>query len=118
MKPSDGINRRKKLYLSFVAVGFSALGILAYSEKYISPGLFKTLLYGALALFLAGILGNAYDRVFNNGMVRDFIDVYHKDLHWPAFNVADSMLCAAVGLLLLSTLLSELPGLKRDQRQK
>ena len=54
MKPSVGINRRKKLYLSLVAVGFSALGILAYSEKYISPGLFKTLLYGALALFLAG----------------------------------------------------------------
>ena len=54
MKPRNGINRRKKLYLTLVAAGFSALGILAYAEKYISPGLFKMLLYGALALFLAG----------------------------------------------------------------
>jgi signal peptidase II len=55
----------------------------------------------ALAMFLAGILGNAYDRLFNNGMVRDFIDVHYKDLHWPAFNVADSMLCVAVFLLFI-----------------
>ncbi len=54
MKPRDRINRRKKLYLSLVAIGFSALGILAYAEKYITTGLFKTLLYAALSLFLAG----------------------------------------------------------------
>ena len=64
----------------------------------------KSLLTVALALFLAGILGNAYDRVFNNGMVRDFIDVYYKDWHWPAFNVADSLLCIAVFLLLIASL--------------
>lgn len=61
----------------------------------------KTLMTVALALFLAGILGNAHDRIFNNGMVRDFIDVYYKDWHWPAFNIADSLLCIAVFLLLL-----------------
>ena len=55
----------------------------------------------SLALFLAGILGNAYDRIFNDGRVRDFIDVYYKGWHWPAFNVADSLLCIAVFLLLL-----------------
>lgn len=54
MKPRDRINRLKKLYLILVVVGFLALGILAYTEKYISPGLFKTLLYGALILFVAG----------------------------------------------------------------
>jgi signal peptidase II len=64
----------------------------------------KTLLTISLALFLAGILGNAYDRVFNNGMVRDFIDVYYKDWHWPAFNIADSLLCVAVFLLLIASL--------------
>jgi signal peptidase II len=62
----------------------------------------RTLLTVALALFLAGILGNAYDRIFNNGMVRDFIDVHYKDWHWPAFNVADSLLCIGVFLLLLA----------------
>lgn len=61
----------------------------------------------ALALFTAGIIGNLYDRIFNNGFVRDFIDViYWPGKHWPAFNVADSMLCVAVGLLLISNVTS------------
>ena len=61
----------------------------------------------AQALFAAGVCGNLYDRLFNGGLVRDFIDVvYWPGCHWPAFNVADSMLCIAVGLLLLSSFLS------------
>jgi signal peptidase II len=64
----------------------------------------KPLLTISLALFLAGILGNAYDRIFNDGRVRDFIDViYYKGQHWPAFNVADSLLCIAVFLLLIAS---------------
>jgi len=60
----------------------------------------------ALALFTAGIIGNLYDRIFNDGYVRDFIDAYWRDHHWPAFNVADSMLCTAVGLIIISNLTS------------
>jgi signal peptidase II len=59
----------------------------------------------ALALFAGGISGNLYDRIFNNGLVRDFIDVmYWPGRHWPAFNIADSMLCSAVGLLIIVSL--------------
>ncbi len=58
----------------------------------------------ALGLFTAGIIGNLYDRAFNEGLVRDFLDFYVGDHHWPAFNVADSMLCTAVGLILISNL--------------
>jgi len=54
MKPRDGINRLKKWYLTLVAVGFSVLILLAYTEKYMATGLFRTLLYGSLALFLVG----------------------------------------------------------------
>ena len=58
-----------------------------------------------LALFTAGICGNLYDRIFNDGLVRDFIDVvYWPGRHWPAFNVADSMLCIAVGLMMISSM--------------
>ena len=61
----------------------------------------------ALSLFAAGVAGNLYDRAFNHGLVRDFIDVvYWPGKHWPAFNVADAMLCSAVGLLIISSLLS------------
>jgi len=55
----------------------------------------------AMGLFAAGICGNMYDRIFNNGRVRDFLDFYYADHHFPAFNVADSMLTVAVGLLIL-----------------
>ncbi len=46
----------------------------------------------ALGLVLGGALGNLFDRVFI-GYVRDFIDVYVGEWHWPAFNVADSGIC-------------------------
>lgn len=58
----------------------------------------------ALALFTAGIIGNLYDRAFNNGLVRDFLDFYIADHHWPAFNIADSMLCISVGLIVICNL--------------
>jgi len=56
----------------------------------------------ALAFFAAGVLGNLWDRLFYDGMVRDFIDLYYDRWHWPAFNVADALLCTAVALYLVS----------------
>jgi signal peptidase II len=62
------------------------------------------LTHAALGLFAAGVCGNLYDRIFNDGRVRDFIDlVYWPGRHWPAFNIADSMLCIGVGLMIIST---------------
>ncbi len=54
----------------------------------------------ALALILAGALGNLYDRL-SIGEVVDFIDWYYGDYHWPAFNIADSVILAGALLLLL-----------------
>ena len=68
---------------------------------------FKHVLYRiALPFFIAGICGNLYDRLFNHGYVRDFIDVYYKGWHWPTFNIADSLLCIAVGLIILAGILT------------
>jgi signal peptidase II len=58
-----------------------------------------------MLLLVSGILGNVTDRLVH-GYVVDFL---FFDLHvppanpWPAFNVADSCICAAVGLMLLAT---------------
>jgi signal peptidase II len=52
----------------------------------------------ALALILAGALGNLIDRVFR-GYVIDFLDFHVRGQHWPYFNVADSAI--TVGALLL-----------------
>ncbi len=72
----------------------------------------------ALGLFAAGVCGNLYDRLFNNGSVRDFIDVYRGSYHWPTFNIADSLLCIGVGLLIISSFFTEKPAQKHDQQQK
>lgn len=55
---------------------------------------------GALALLLAGILGNVTDRA-RLGFVIDFIDVQFGAWHYPTFNVADAAVCIGAGLLIL-----------------
>ncbi|HUT30573.1 MAG TPA: signal peptidase II [Sedimentisphaerales bacterium] len=73
----------------------------------------------ALALFAAGVCGNLHDRVFNDGLVRDFVDVvYWPGRHWPAFNVADTMLCVAVGLLIISSLFSPTSSQTHGRQRK
>jgi signal peptidase II len=58
------------------------------------------LLQTGLHLILGGAIGNLVDR-FRFGYVVDFLDVYWRDHHWPAFNVADSAICIGIGLLFL-----------------
>jgi signal peptidase II len=53
-----------------------------------------------LHLILGGAIGNLLDR-FRFGYVVDFLDVYVRNHHWPAFNVADSAICVGIGLLFL-----------------
>ena len=60
-------------------------------------------LRGGLALILGGALGNLIDRL-RLGHVVDFLDVYWRDHHWPAFNLADAAICVGVGLILLDSL--------------
>jgi signal peptidase II len=57
----------------------------------------------ALSGVLGGALGNLCDRL-RYGEVIDFIDVYWRDHHWPAFNVADSSITLAVTAVVLQTL--------------
>ena len=45
-----------------------------------------------LGLVLGGALGNMFDRSHFRGVV-DFIDLYWRGWHWPAFNIADMGIC-------------------------
>jgi signal peptidase II len=56
-----------------------------------------------LMLVLGGALGNLTDRLFH-GYVIDFIDVYFRAWHWPAFNVADSAITVGAIMLLLDAM--------------
>ena len=59
--------------------------------------------YTAMALISGGAFGNAIDR-FRLGVVIDYIDVFWKNLHWPAFNIADISICIGALIFLYSEL--------------
>ena len=61
---------------------------------------------GALAMLLAGIIGNVTDRV-RLGYVIDFIDVQFGDWHYPTFNVADMAICVGAGLLIIDMIFAK-----------
>ena len=62
-----------------------------------------------IVAMLAGAIGNILDRLLY-GYVVDFFDFYVGSAHWPAFNIADAMICTGVGLLILESV--------RDLRQE
>jgi len=71
--------------------------VVAYALR--TPLTDRTLQIG-LHLILGGAIGNLVDR-FRFGYVVDFLDLYVRDHHWPAFNVADSAICVGIALLFL-----------------
>ncbi len=70
----------------------------------------------ACVLLLTGIAGNLTDR-FLHGHVIDFLDFHAFGWHWPAFNVADSCICIAVGLFLIASFREEAPALAGAPRE-
>ena len=90
---------------SYLLVAVSVAALIAIIAVFLFSRSQQRLVHIALGLFTAGVCGNLYDRIFNGGFVRDFIDVmYWPGRHWPAFNIADSMLCVGVGLIIISSL--------------
>ncbi len=67
----------------------------------------------ALAMIFSGAVGNLVDRV-RLGEVIDFLDAHWYRHHWPAFNVADSLICVGVFLLAVDMLQEEKRQKKRD----
>lgn len=60
----------------------------------------------SIALILGGGIGNLIDRVFNDGLVIDFIDV--RIINFPIFNFADICAVCGAGLLLLTVIVDEI----------
>ena len=56
----------------------------------------------SLGLLAAGIVGNLTDRILR-GAVTDFLHFYVREYAWPSFNVADSCICIAAGLLIVAS---------------
>ena len=60
----------------------------------------------SLAMIFSGAVGNLIDRI-RLGEVIDFLDAHWYRHHWPAFNVADSLICVGVFLLVVDMLREE-----------
>src|SRR5690606_17589022 len=99
--------------LLFLVVSVAAVGFLSY--LFASSGR-RRLMQVVLGMLLAGVLGNMYDRV-SFGYVRDMIHAL-PGRAWPGtttpifpwiFNIADSLLCAGVAMMLLLNFFEKSP---------
>jgi len=89
------------LFISSIAIGL----ILYYYHKI--PKTYLLLSCG-FALILGGAIGNMIDRV-RLGVVIDFLDFYAGNLHWPAFNVADSAITIGMFIFIYHLLFNKMP---------
>jgi signal peptidase II len=74
-----------------------SIGLIVWMSKTDRARIFLLL---GMAMILGGAIGNLIDRSLY-GYVIDFIDVYYRDWHWPAFNIADSAISVGAGFLIL-----------------
>jgi signal peptidase II len=81
----------------FLLVSAIAVGCIFYLLKMVKSE--KKILLVSLSLILGGAIGNMVDRL-RLGEVIDFVLLHYYDLHWPAFNVADSAISIGVALLI------------------
>lgn len=91
----------KPLLMMVVALG-ALVAIGAYAVKL---GTHERIARTGLALILGGAIGNLIDRVVH-GYVLDFVDVYYRDVHFWAFNVADAAITIGAILVLFEVLSS------------
>ena len=88
--------------------GIAALAFLIWQRKSVFEGSetadgssgWDWLSAVAEPLLYAGIVGNVIDRLFR-GYVIDMFDFHWGVRHFPCFNVADSLICISIGMLLL-----------------
>jgi signal peptidase II len=85
-----------------VALFMIALGVVAFFfARGVNRASWEPNVVGGC--LVGGALGNMADRL-RIGHVVDFLDVYMGKHHWPTFNVADSLICVAVGWIVVRQL--------------
>jgi signal peptidase II len=89
-------------YKPVVMVAIAGLALLAIAAYGTQLGFQDRLARFGLALILGGAFGNLADRAIR-GHVVDFVDVYWRDVHFWAFNVADAAITVGAILVILDT---------------
>jgi signal peptidase II len=100
-------NYRSNLHhVMFLAISTMALCLIFYFYKN-TPRTHPFLAMG-FALIFGGAVGNLIDRI-RFGKVVDFLDFYIGDLHWPAFNIADSAVSVGIAIFLYHLIFKKIP---------
>lgn len=92
--------------LVFLIISSVAVGFILYIYNSVPKS--HPMLANALAMIFGGAIGNLIDRV-RMGEVVDFLDCYISNLHWPAYNIADSAICIGVGIFVFHLILKRMP---------
>lgn len=93
-------------HLFFLTASAVAMGMIVY--LYLKTPREFLFLRSGLAMILGGAVGNVIDRI-RLGKVVDFLDLYVKDLHWPAFNIADSAITVGILIFIYHLLFKKMP---------
>ena len=101
----------QRYFLSVIAVVVSGVVLVVLWR-----GVASRLEALAYTLLMAGALGNATDRV-RIGAVVDYVDLYWRSWHWPAFNVADMCVSVAAFLLIVSAWQNRSPPVDNGKRR-
>ena len=85
-----------------IIISIIALGIVIYTMVKSKTKLYRY----SCAVFIGGLLGNLYDRIFF-GKVTDFLDFIIFGYDFPVFNIADCFICIGVVLMLIAIIKEE-----------
>ena len=67
-----------------------------------------------IGFIIGGAVGNIVDRL-RFGAVADFLDFHAMGVHWPAFNLADSMITVGAAMLIADSLFVRSEPVKKER---
>lgn len=94
-----GINNGRSLLIVITVVILCVVYCMMYKEQ-------NRVAKYCYSVIISGAFGNIIDRIIHGGVV-DFLDFYHKTHHYPAFNVADSLIFTGVCGIIISQILEK-----------
>ena len=97
-----------------ILISFAVLVLLVvYRRAFLQEQISHKILFG---LMIGGIAGNLIDRI-RFGWVTDFLDFEFGSYHYPSFNIADSAICIAVVLYIVTSLWADLQKKKNPESE-
>lgn len=102
---------------TWILVSLTVIVMIICLSLLISKGIKSQMLFWAITLVLSGGLGNLIDRIFNDGIVIDFLHLHFMP-DFPVFNVADCAIVIGAMLLILQLVLDIIGDKRKAESQK